>query len=116
VEALVGVLVQVVQVERRRFGQVVGGELELSHLSGDDRLRGRGERRVAHRERLLVRERARLLPRGERLVREVQRQHEIRLLHDLLAVQIEVREVVMERVPLRPCRREVPAREIGPAG
>ncbi len=84
----------------------------MPHLRGHHRLGRCGERGVAHCDRLVVGERAILLRERERLVREEQGEHEIGLLHDLLAVQIEVGEVVVQQVLLGVRRLEVPPRQI----
>ena len=41
-EAVPGVVLDVVQIHQRRLGEVVGGEVEVTHLGGEHRLRARG--------------------------------------------------------------------------
>ena len=99
------------QVHQRGLAEVVVGELEVADLGGDDRLRARRQRRVAHGERLVVGEVARLLLGGERVAAQVHRQHEVGLLDHLLAVEVEVREVQQQRVARRAaCARSPSAR------
>ena len=64
----------------------------MADLGGDHRLRAGRQRRIAHGERLVVGEVARLLLVGEGVAAEVQREHEVGLLDDLLAVEVEVRD------------------------
>ena len=84
----------------------------MADLSRDHGLGTCGERRVANRQRLVVGEVPGLLLRREAVAAQVHRQHEIGLLHDLLAVQVEVGEVQQQRVLVGPCRREVPDRVV----
>ena len=98
VEAVARVVLEVVQVHQRGLAEVVVGELEVADLGRDDRLRAGRERRVADGERLVVGEVARLLLVGERVAADVQREHEVGLLDDLLAVEVEVGEVQEQRV------------------
>ncbi len=84
----------------------------MADLRGHDRLRPRRQRRVPHRDLLVVREVAGLLLRGEGDAPEVHGQHEVSLLHHLLAVQVEVREVQQQRVLIGSRRGEVPARVV----
>ena len=98
VQAVAGVVLEVVEVHQRRLAEVVVGELEVADLGRDHRLRARRERRVAHGQRLVVGEVARLLLVGEGVAAQVQREHEVGLLDDLLAVEVEVREVQQQRV------------------
>ena len=84
---------QVVEVHENGSAQVVVGELEVSHLGGDDRLGARRERGVAQGPRLVVGEVARLLVVGERVAAQVERKDEVGLLDDLLAIELEVREM-----------------------
>ena len=93
---------------QRGLAEVVVGELEVPDLGGDHRLRAGRQRRVAHRERLVVGEVARLLLVGERVAAAVQREHEVGLLDDLLAVELEVREVQQQRVLVGRGALEVP--------
>src|SRR5690554_66388 len=116
VESLVCVAVQVVEVERCNFRQVVVGQFEMPDLCSDDRLYCGRERGVPHSERLVVPERARLLFCGECTMRKVQRQDEVGLLDYLLPIQIEVREVLLERVLIGSGAVEVPMFEIRVAG
>ena len=93
--------------------EVVVGEFEMPDLGGDHRLRAGRQRRVAHRDRLVVREVARLLLEREGVAPQVHRQHEVGLLDDLLAVEVEVREVEQQRVLVGRRRLEVPVRVLG---
>src|SRR5215208_2319355 len=85
----------------------------MTHLGRDDRLRACRERGVANRERLVVREVPRLRLRVERIAADVQREHEIGLLDDLLPVEVEVREVEQERMLVTFGRLEVPDLMVG---
>ena len=78
----------------------------MPDLGCDHRLRAGRQRRVANGQRLVVGEVARLLLVGERVAAPVQREHEVGLLDDLLAVEVEVREVQEQRVLVAaPCAR-----------
>jgi hypothetical protein len=100
VEAVGGVVLHVPQVHERGFGQVVVGEIQLADLGRHHRLDARRQRGVAHGERLVVGEVGRLLLGGERLGAQVHGQVQVRLLDDLLAVQLEVRVVQQQRIVL----------------
>ena len=80
----------------------------MADLGRQHRLRARRQRRVAHRDALVVGEVARLLLGGERVAAELHREHEVRLLDDLLPVEVEVGKVKHQRVLVRPRRGEVP--------
>ena len=99
---------EVVEIDERRLGEVVVGELEMPDLRGDHRLRAGRERRVAHGQRLVVGEVPRLLLVAESIAARMQRQHEIGLLDDLLAVELEVGEVHEQRVLVGPRVRRSP--------
>ena len=72
----------------------------MADLGRDDRLGARRQRGVADGQLLVVGEVARLLLVGEGVAAQMQREHEVGLLDDLLAVQVEVREVQQQRVLL----------------
>jgi len=93
VKPVLHVVMQVVEVYERSFPQVIVGEVELAHLGGQDGLRGGRQRGVAHSQRLVVREVARLLLWRECVAAQVHREDEISLLDDLLAIEVKVREV-----------------------
>ena len=108
VESVPRVVCQVMQIHERGFAQVVVGELELAHLGSEDGLRGRRQRGVAHGDRLVVREVARLLLRRERIATQVHREDEVGLFDDLLAIEIKVREVQEQGVLVRCGMSEIP--------
>ena len=97
-DAVAGVVLQVVQVEQGGFGEVVVGELEVAHFCGHGRLDARRQRRVTDGEPLVEREVAGLLLGGEVLAGEEQGHHEVGLFDDLLAIQVEVRVMQQQRV------------------
>ena len=82
------------------LGEVVVGELDVADLRGDDGLGAGGQRGVAHGQRLVVGEVAALLLRGERIGAQGHRQHEVGLLDDLAAVELEVGDVQQQRIVL----------------
>ena len=98
VQAVHGVVLQVVQVHQRGLAEVVVRELEVPDLGGDHRLRAGRQRRVSDGQRLVVGEVAGLLLVGEGVAARMEREHEVGLLDDLLAVQIEVGIVEQQRV------------------
>jgi len=104
---------QVVQVHERRFGQVVIGEIELAYFSGEDGLYGCRQRGVAHGQRLVVREVARLLLCRERVAAHEHRENEVRLLDHLLAIEVKVRKVQKQGMLVRSGASEVPHRMSG---
>ena len=111
VDAVAGVVLEVVEVHQRRLGHVVEGEVEVADLGGDHRLRARRQRRVAHGQRLVVGEVARLLLGGEGIAAQIQRQHQVGLLDHLLAVEVEVGVVQEEGIGVgRRVRRSPTAR------
>ena len=110
-----GVVLQVVEVHEGCLAEVVVGELEVPHFSGDHRLRAGRQRRVADGQSLVVGEVARLLLVGEGIAARVQREHEVGLLHDLLAVQVEVGIVEQQRVLRGVGAGEVPGLMVGEA-
>src|SRR6476469_1481253 len=89
---------QVVQIGQRGLGEVVVRQVQIHDLRRHHRLHARRQRRVPHGQRLVVVHVADLLLRGERVAPQVHRHHEVRLLHDLLPVQVEVRIVQQQRV------------------
>ena len=93
VQPVLRVVVEVGDVDQRRLGEVVVGQLEVADLGRHHRLRAGRERRVAHGDRLVVGEVARLLVGRERVAAELHRQHEVGLLDDLAAIEVEVGEV-----------------------
>ena len=84
-------------------------------LRRHDRLDARRQRRVAHGQRLVVGERAQLLLVGEAIAAGVERHHEVGLLDDLLAVQVEVGVVQQQRIAVGGRVREVPLGVVGEA-
>ena len=80
----------------------------MPDLRGHHRLRARRERRVAHREPLVVGEVPGLLLGAEGLAAELHREYEVGLLDHLLSVEIEVGKVEEERVLIGPGVLEVP--------
>src|SRR6266542_1853441 len=115
VDAVAAVVLEVVKVDQRGFGEVVVGELEVTDFGGDHRLRGGGEGGVADGEGFVVGEVARLLLVGEGVAAPVQREDEVGLLDDLFAVELEVGEVQEQRVALGGGGGEVPALVLGEA-
>ena len=99
---------QVVQVYERRLAQVVVGELELAHFGGEHCLYACRQRGVAHGQRLIVREVARLLLWRERVAAQVHGEDEVGLFDDLLAIEVKVREVQEQGVLVRRGVGEVP--------
>ena len=61
VQAVAGVVLEVLEVHQGGLGEVVVGQLEVSDLGGDHRLGAGRERGVAHGQRLVVGEVPRLL-------------------------------------------------------
>ncbi len=112
-QAVVGVQLEIVKIHERGLGEVVIGTVDVAHLGRDDRLGGRCERRIAHRERLVVVEVAPLLFGRERITAQVQGEHQVGLLDDLLAVQLEIGMVQEERVVAGGRVGEIPAFVIG---
>src|SRR5258708_19947496 len=99
---------QVVEIYERSFTQVIIGELELAHLGSQDSLCGSRQRGVAHGQRLIVREVARLLLWRERVAAQVHGEDEVGLFDDLLAIEVKVREMQEQRVLVRRGVGEVP--------
>ena len=93
VQAVARVVLEVADVHQGCLAEVVVGQLEVAGLGSDDRLDAGRERRVAYGQLLVVGEVAGLLLGGERVAAGVEREHEIGLLDDLLAVEVEVGEV-----------------------
>ena len=114
-QAVGGVLLQVVDVHQRGFAEIVVREPQMPDLGRDDRLAARRQGRVAHRQRFAVLEVPRLVPMIEGVAAQVQRQHQVRLLDHLLAVQLEVGEVQQQRVLARLRVLEVPELVLGEA-
>ena len=113
VEAVAGVVLEVVEVDQGGFAEVVVGQLEVADLGRDHRLGAGRERGIADRQRLVVGEVAGLLLVAEGVAAQVQREHEVGLLDDLLAVEVEVGEVQEQRVLLGSGVREVPGLVLG---
>src|SRR5207248_1614778 len=84
-----------------RFTEVIIGEVELAYLRGQNCLRGGRQRGVAHGQRLVVREVARLLFWREHVAAQMHSEDEVGLLDDLLAIEVKVREVQEQRVLVR---------------
>ena len=82
--------------------------MELPHLGSDNGLCGGRQRGVAHGQRLVVCEIARLLLLRESVAAQVHSEDEIGLLDDLLAIEVKVREVQEQRVLVRRGVSEVP--------
>ena len=108
-------MVQVVEIDERRLGGVVEREPQVAGVGRGDRLGARGQRRVANGDALVVVEVARPLLGRELIGEELHREHEVRLLDDLLAIEIEVGEVQHQRILIRPRRVEVPQLVLGEA-
>ena len=100
---------------RRSLAEVVVGELEVADLGCHDRLGGGGQRGVSYGECLVVGEVPGLLLLAERIAEDVHREHEVGLLDDLLAVEVEVREVQEQGILLRPRVFEIPELVAGEA-
>ena len=115
VQAAGTVVVAVLEVEQRRLGEVVVGQLDVAHLGGDHRLDGSRQGRVPDRVLLVVLEVAQLLVVGERVAPQVHRQHEVGLLDHLLAVEVEVREGLEQGVVGGGHGVEVPRLVVGEA-
>ena len=116
VQPVAGVVLQVVQVHERGLARVVVREVEAADLGREHRLRARRQRGVPHGDRLVVGEVRGLLLRGEGVPAQLHGEHEVGLLADLPAVEVEVRVVEHERV-LADRGREVPRLVPGePAG
>src|SRR5882672_4540872 len=113
VNAFAHVVLEVAQVHQRRLAEVVVRELEVADLGRDDRLRARRKRRVAHGDGFVIGEVPRLLLVGECVPSEMHRQHEVCLLDDLLAIEVEVGEVKEERVLVGLGPAEIPALVVG---
>ena len=112
-EAVAAVVLEVVEVHQRRLAEVVVGELEVPGLRRQHRLHAGRERGVAHGQRLVVGEVARLLLGGEGLAADQHRHHQVGLLHHLLAVEVEVGVVEQQRVVVGAGAGEVPAGVLG---
>jgi hypothetical protein len=93
VETVARVVLEILYVDQRGFGEVVKRELEVADFGRDDRLCARRKRRVADCKRFVVCEVAALFFRGEGVSAHLEGEDEIGLLHDLFAVQVVVREV-----------------------
>jgi hypothetical protein len=91
-------VLKVMQVHQGGFAEVVQGQVEVTGLGRDDRLGAGRQRRVSHGQPLVVLEVPRLLLAGERIAEQVHGQHQVGLLDDLLAVQVEVGEMQHQRV------------------
>ena len=105
-EAVAGVVLQVVEVDQGGLAEVVVGQFQMSDLGRDHRLRARRERGIPDGQRLVVREIACLGLGAESVAAQVQRQHKVGLFDDLLAVQVEVWESAAAAGTARqPCSR-----------
>jgi hypothetical protein len=85
----------------------------VADLDRDHGLRAGREGGVADGQGLVVGEVAGLDLGAEGVAAQVQRQHEVRLLDDLLAVQVEVGEVQEQRVLVGSGAREIPGLMLG---
>ena len=101
---------RIADVGERGLHDVLVRQVRQPHLRGDDRLAARRQRRVADGDLLVVGEVAQLLLVGERVAAQEQREHEVGLLDHLLAVELQVRVVRVQRIVLLGRAREVPAR------
>src|SRR5215213_10112219 len=81
VETIGGVARSVMQVDEGRLEEVLVRQVEVSDLGGDNRLDRRRQRRIAHRDGLVVVKIAPLLLGGEMVAAEVERQDEVGLLY-----------------------------------
>src|SRR5258706_2009242 len=88
VHAVLGIVVEVVQVHQNDLAEVVVGEVEVSDLGRDHRLGGGRQRGVPYSALLVVGEVADLVLHRERVATPVHGQHHVRLLDYLRAVQI----------------------------
>src|SRR6266699_4228967 len=104
---------QVLEVYERGLAQVIVGEVELAHLGGEDGLRGGRQRGVAHGQRLVVREVARLLLWRERVAAQLHREDEVGLLDNLLAIEVKVWEVQEQGILVRRGASKVPHLVLG---
>src|SRR4029078_5050140 len=98
VQAVAGVVFEVVKVHEGGLGQVVIRQVGVADFGGDDSLSAGRQRRVADGERLVVGEGAGLLLRGECIGAPVHGQHQVGLFDHLFAIQIEIRVVQQQRV------------------
>src|SRR5439155_27039600 len=108
VNAVARVVLEVMEIHERGLSEVVVGELEVPDLRCDYRLRAGRERGVADGQGLVVGEISGLFLIGEGVATPVQREHEVGLLENLLAVEVEVGEVQEQWVLIRPGIGEVP--------
>ena len=108
VQSVAHVSLGVVQIDECCLAEVVVGKLEMPDLGGDDGLGGGGQRGVPDGQPLVIGKISRLLLSAERFRVQLHRQHQVGLLDDLLAVQLEVREVLEQRVVGPAGRGEVP--------
>ena len=115
VEAVPGVVLAVLEVHEGGLGEVVVGELEVADLGRHDGLGAGGQGRVPDGERLVVVEVAELLLGGEGVASQLHGEHDVGLLDDLLAVQLEVGVVQQQRVVVGRGDVEVPAGVVGEA-
>ena len=100
VQAVAGVVMDVVQVDKGRFVGIVVRQLEMTDLGTDDRLHVRRQRRVAHGSRLVVVDVAGLVRVAEAVPERAHRELEVGLLDDLAAIQLEVRHVQQQWIRL----------------
>src|ERR1700742_209382 len=104
---------QVEQVHQGGFGGVVHRQVQVADLGSQDGLGARRQGGVPDGERLVVVEVAAFLLGGERVTAQVHGQHEIGLLHHLLAVEVEVGDVQQQRVRVGRQALEVQSRVHG---
>ncbi len=126
VQPVAGVVLQVLQIHQGRLGGVGVGEVEMARLGGDDGLAAGRQGGVPDGERLVVGEVAGDLVRAvgarpavpllEEVAAGVHGQHQVGLLDDLLAVEVEVGEVQQQRVLVGARAGEVPALVAGEPG
>ena len=100
VEAVAGVVLEVVEVDQGGLAEVREGELHVADLRGDHRLGARRQRRVAHCDRPRSSRSCALLVVGEGVATQVQGLDQVGLFDHLLPVQVEVR-IVEEQGSLR---------------
>ena len=103
------VVLKIVEIHQRRLREVVVGEIQMADLRRKHRLGASRQRGVANGQSFVVLEVASLLLIGERVAAQVHRQDQIGLLDDLLAVELEVREVQKQRIALGRGGLEIPA-------
>ena len=98
--AVISVAREIAQIDERGLTEVFVREFEMADLGGDDCLYGSRQRRVSHRDGFIERKIALLLRRREGITAEVEREHQVGLLHHLARVQQVVRIVQEQRVAI----------------